>query len=92
MSNCNSPLTEAERTQYRSVVGHTTVADICYVNKIIRNVKSTKNCIKFPHLDLKALQLKLFTDASFNNLLHGGSQGAQIIFLNDGNNNLCPLY
>ena len=115
MSDSNSPLTEAERTQYRSVVGqlnwvagisrsdisfsvceastkfkNVTVADI-YVNKIIRNVQSTKNCIKFPRLDLKTLQLKLFTDASFNNL-NGGSQGGQIIFITNGNNNSCPLY
>ena len=87
MSHVNSPLTNAERTQYRSALGqllwvpnisrqdisfhvceastklkNATVADIYYVNKIIRNVKSTKNCIKFPHLDLKTLQLKLFTD------------------------------
>ena len=117
MSDRNSPLTEAERTQYRSVVGqlnwvagisrsdisfsvcedstkfkNVTVADIYYVNKIIRNVKSTKNCIKFPRLDLKTLQLKLFTDASFNNLLKGGSQGGQITFITNGNNNSCPLY
>ena len=116
MSDSNSPLTEAERTQYRSVVGqlnwvagisrsdisfsvceastkfkNVTVADI-YVNKIIRNVKSTKNCIKFPRLDLKTLQLKLFTDASFNNFPNRGSQGGQIIFIIEGNSNSCPLY
>ena len=70
MSDCNSPLTEAERTQHRSVIGqlnwvagisrtdisfsvceastkfqNLTVANVYYVNKIIRNVKSTKNCI-----------------------------------------------
>ena len=116
MLDCNSPLTEAEITQYKSAVGqlhwvaeisrpdisfsvckastkfkNATVADLYYVNKIIRNVKSTKNCIKFPHLDLKTQQLKLFTDASFNNLPNGGSQGGQITFINDGNN-LCPIY
>ena len=54
-------------------------------------MKSNKNCIKFPHLDLKTLQIKLFTDASFNNLPNGGSQGGQIIFVTDGNS-LCPLH
>ena len=82
MSDCNSLLTEAERTKYRTAIGqlnwvagisrpdisfsvykaHTkfsmlTVADVYYVNKIIRNVKSTKNCNKFPRLDLIILQL-----------------------------------
>ena len=54
-------------------------------------MKSNKNCIKFPHLDLKTLQIKLFTDAGFNNLPNGGSQGGQIIFVTDGNS-LCPLH
>ena len=113
MSDRNSPLTAAERLQYRSVVGQInwvagisrpdtsfsvyeastkTVADVYHVNKIIRNGKNTKNCIKSPHLDLKKLQLKLFTNASFNDLPNGGSQGGQIIFITDGNNNSCPLY
>ena len=69
-----------------------TVADVYYVNKIIRNVRSTKNCIKLPCLDLITHKLKLFTDASFNNLPNGGSQGGQIIFITNGNNNSCPLY
>ena len=63
-----------------------------YINKIIRNVKSTKNCIKLPCLDLKTLQLKLFTDASFHNFLNGGSQGGQIIFITNGKSNSCPLH
>ena len=83
MSDCNSLLTEAERTKYRSATGqfnwaadisrpdisfsiceastklkNVTIADVYYVNKIIRNVKSTKNCIKFPRLDLITLLLK----------------------------------
>ena len=117
MSDQNTTLTEAERTQYGRAVDqlnwiagisrpdisysvckastefkNATVADVYYINKTIRNIKSTKNCIKFPRLDLKTLQLKLFTDASFNNLPNRGSQGGQIIFITDGNNNLCCLY
>ena len=116
MSDHNSLLTEAERTEYRSAIGklnwvaviskpdisfsvckastkfkNATVADAYYIKKIIRKVRSTKNCIKFPCLSLKMLQLKLFTDASFNNLPNGGSQGGQIIFITNGYNNLCPL-
>ena len=88
MSDQNTTLTEAERTQYGRAVDqlnwiagisrpdisysvckastefkNATVADVYYINKTIRNIKSTKNCIKFPRLDLKTLQLKLFTDA-----------------------------
>ena len=68
-----------------------TVADVYYVNKITIYVKSTKNCIKFPHLNLITLQIKPFTDASFNNLPDGGSQGRQIIFILYGSNTLCHL-
>ena len=35
--------------------------------------------------------LMVYTDASFNNLLNGGSQGGQIVFLCDESNNSCPL-
>ena len=40
----------------------------------------------------ESLRLQLFTDASFNNLPNGGSQGGQIIFLADAKNNVCPIY
>ena len=57
-----------------------TVADIIYVNKIIRKVKSSYCFIQFPKLDLNSVKLQLFTDVSFNNLPNGGSQAEQIIF------------
>ena len=100
MSDHNNPLTKAERTQHRSATGQVNwvagisrpgiSSSVCRAStkfKIIRNVKSTKSCIKFSCLDLK-----LFTDVSFDNLPHGGSQGGQIIVITDGNNNSCPLY
>ena len=100
MSDHTNPLTEAERTQHRSAIGQVNwvagisrpgiSSSVCKAStkfKIIRNVKNTENCIKFSCLDLK-----LFTDASFNNLPNGGSQGGQIIVITDGNNNSCPLY
>ena len=59
---------------------HATVADIIYVNKIIRKVKSSYCFIQFPKLDLNIVKLQLFTNSSFNNLPNGASQGGQIIF------------
>ena len=47
---------------------HATVADIIYVNKIIRKVKSSHSFIQFPKLDVNTVKTQLFTDASFNNL------------------------
>ena len=69
-----------------------TIADVIYVNKIIRNVKNFNHVIKFPQLNLENLKLQLFTNASYNNLPNGGSQGGQIIFLTDDKNNTCPFY
>ena len=69
-----------------------TVADILYVNKIIKNVKNSKNAISFPQLNLNNIKLQLFTDAIFNNLPNGGSQVGQIIFLTDDKSRTCPLY
>ena len=69
-----------------------TVADVLYVNKIIKNVKNFKNAINLPQLNLNKIKLQLFTDASFTNLPNGGSQASQIIFLRDDKSNKCPLY
>mgnify|MGYP001796156622 CR=1 FL=1 len=113
----NKPLSETERTSYRSVVGQlnwisgisrpdisfsvceastkftsATVADIQYVNKIVRKVKNTPSFIRFPSFNQDTLRLQLFTDASFNNLPNGGSQAGQIIFLTDSENNASPIY
>ena len=69
-----------------------TVADLPYDNKIIKNVKNSKNEIRFPKLNLNNIKLQLLTDASFNNLPNGGSQAGQIIFLTDDKSNTFPLY
>ena len=69
-----------------------TVADVLYVNKIIKNLKNSKNAINFPQLNLNNIKLQLFTDAIFNNLPNGGSQAGQIIFLTDDKSHTCPLY
>ena len=42
-----------------------TVADVLYVNKIIKNVKNSTNEIRFPQLNLNNIKLQLFTDACF---------------------------
>ena len=72
-------------------VNNATVADLLRINKTIKKLKSTPSYIKFPRLDLRSLNIKVFTDASFNNLPNGGSQGGQIVFLCDDNNKCCPL-
>ena len=69
-----------------------TVSHLVKANKILRNVKNSPNSIGFSKLfDLKNLKVVVYTDASFANLPNGGSQGGQIVFLVDKNNNSCPL-
>ena len=75
----------------RTKFTHATVADIIYVNKIIRKIKSSRSFIQFLKLDLNTVKLQLFTDASFNNLSNGGSQAGQIILLTDSKNRTYPL-
>ena len=55
-----------------------TIKDVLYVNRIIKNVKSTDYSIKFPQLSMDDLKLQLITYASSNNLPNGGSQPGQI--------------
>ena len=72
-------------------VNSATVADLLRINETIKKLMSTPSYIKFPKLDFRSLNIKVFTDASFNNLPNGGSQGKQIVFFCDDNNNCCPL-
>ena len=55
-----------------------TIKDVLYVNRIIKNVKSTDYSIKFPQLSMDDLKLQLITYASSNNLPNGGSQAGHI--------------
>ena len=73
-------------------LNNSTISDAVKINKIVRYVKSTPVTIKFPIMNLDEVKLKIFCDASFNNLPNGGSQGGQIILLADKKNNVCPIY
>ena len=59
---------------------------------IIKHLKNTNAFVKIPQFHKNSLKLKLFTDASFNNLSNGGSQTDQIILLSNSRNNCWPVY
>ena len=59
------------------------VADVLYVNKIMKNVNNSKSEIEFPKLNVNNTKLQLFTDVSFYNSPNGTSQVGQIILIND---------
>ena len=78
--------------QLSSTFKNATVNHLNKANKLLRHVKNTPNSICFPTFsNLKSLKVVVYADASFGNLPKGGSQGGQIIFLADKNDNSCPL-
>ena len=68
-----------------------TVNDLIRANKALNSAKRHEYEIKFSKLDQTSISLAVFHDASFGNLLDGGSQGGFIVFLVDKNGNSNPL-
>ena len=68
-----------------------TISDVLNVNKIVKKVKNELWEIHFPCLDPRCFHIRCYSDASFNNLPNGGSQGGHIVFLCDSSNRCCPL-
>ena len=61
-----------------------TVDDLLYLNKVIKKVKNQEVTLKFSKLiDLSTLAVECYSDASFGNLMNGGSQGGYVIFITD---------
>ena len=77
--------------QISTRIKNATVTDLLTTNKVIRFVKNNPGFIKFPKLDIDHLSVCAYTDASWNNLPNGGSQGGQIIFIKDPNNVVSPI-
>ena len=75
-----------------SVLKTSTVNDILEVNRIIKFVKNNRNFITIPKLDINTVKIVSFSDASYNNIGDGGSQGAHIVFLSDNQNKSTPLF
>ena len=74
-----------------SNIKNATVNDLIQANKVIKKVKTEKTFMRFSELDLDSVCIMSFSDASYNNLKNGGSQGGYIIFLVDKYNHCCPL-
>ena len=74
-----------------AVMKNPTIRDVARLNKVIHYVKATDTTICFPKMDTESIEISAYSDASFNNLPNGGSQGGHIIFLNDRFGNCCPV-
>ena len=68
-----------------------TIEDIKSINKTIKLVKSNQSFITIPKLNTNNLTIKVFSDASFNNLENGYSQGGYIAFLTDDSGKSSPI-
>ena len=67
-------------------IPNATVNSLINANKWVKHIKDTPTHVTFPRFkDLNSLSVLVYTDASYGNLPNGGSQGGQIVFLNDGN-------
>lgn len=58
---------------------------------VIKFIKNIPIHIKIPSFDLGSLEVHLYSDASFNNLPDGDSQGGCIVFICDKNNESTPI-
>ena len=68
-----------------------TVQDIRETNKIIKFAKINRSFITFPSLHLSSAKVTMYSDASFNNLCNGASQGGHVVLLTNQFNNSCPI-
>lgn len=68
-----------------------TVRDATTINKTVKRLKHDNCQLLFPAMTPNKVVLTFHTDASFNSLPNGGSQGGQLIFLNDDEGNCCPI-
>ena len=65
-----------------SKLKNATVQTIHEANRIMCKLKSKKVVLNFRHLGSEsALKIVMFSDASFGNLSHGGTQGGHLIVL-----------
>ena len=74
-----------------SNITQATIADIKTANKAVKVVRDSSTQMLFPSLNPETVGVTVHTDASFNNHDNGGSQGGQIVFISDSQNNCCPI-
>ena len=66
--------------------------DIIELNKLIKKTKAEEAVIQLPRMkNIKDCRIVVYSDASFANLEHSGSQGAHLIFLADHENHAALL-
>ena len=91
LANISRPEISYQVSTISAKIKTATIADIKETNKIIKLVKQNKSFITFPSLHLPSTKVVMYSDASFNNITDGNSQGGYIVFLSDKHNNSSPI-
>ena len=91
LANISRPEISFHVSHISSKIVDATISDIKETSKIIKFLKENKNHITFPSLHLESTKIVMFSDASFNNLSDGYSQGGDIVFIADKFNMSCPI-
>ena len=68
-----------------------TISDLISANKIVKFVQKTPTYICVPTPYFESFYIKVFSNASFNNLQNGGNQGGFLVLLSDKFNNIPPM-
>ena len=89
MSNQTCPDTSFNLSELSSSVNYATVEHILRANQVLKKCYSQISHFNLPCIEnLSQCKLVVYSDASYNNLENGGSQGGFCIFLRDSYGNL----
>ena len=89
MPNQTCPDISFNLSELSSSVNHATVEHILRANKVLKNAKIGSITLTFPCMkNLSQCKLVVSSDASYNNLENGGSQGSFCIYLQNSYGNL----
>ena len=92
LSGISRPDISFRVSEISSAIKEAKVSDLFKANKVLKYLKNTQSYIQFPNLsNIRNLRIVMYSDASYNNLPDGGSQGGHLVFLSDDNDFCCPL-
>ena len=78
--------------QLSTIINTATISDLIAVNKVIKFAINNPGYLKFSRLNIEGLSIKVFSDASWNNLPDGGSHGGKIVLLGDNRGYVSTIY
>jgi len=90
LANITRPEISFQVSSISSKFQSATISEIKDVNKVVEFVRNNPSSIKFPPLNPDDIKVTMYSDASFNNLDDGYSQGGYIVLLSD-KTDACPV-